>query len=716
MPVIAQVYGDDIDMRIKIQHEISGRIRFSMPEKRYTYEEADRLQYYLQSLDGVKKAYVYERSANAVIEYTGNRNDIFKKILKYDPESKEIKELVPDNTGRALMASYKERLITKVVLHYAFVLFMPLKIRHIKAWIQAAGFIWKGVKCLAKKRKPEVPVLDAAAITGSLVSGDYKTAGSVMFLLGVGDLLEEWTHKKSVDDLARSMALRTDKVWLVKDGVETLVPAINICVGDDISVRMGNVIPFDGVVVSGDASVNQAALTGEGIPVHKHEGAYVYAGTVIEEGDIVIRVDKVSGSTRYEKIIRMIEESEQLKSEVESKAEHIADSLVPYTFAGTIITYLLTKNVTKALSILMVDFSCALKLSMPVTVLSAMRECEEHSLTVKGGRFLEAVAEADTIVFDKTGTLTRACPSVVDVVTFGGNDKKEMLRIAACLEEHYPHSIANAVVDEAARQGLDHEEMHSKVEYVVAHGIASVIDGKKAVIGSWHFVFEDEHCKIPEGEQYILDNISKEYSRLFLAIGGELAAVICLIDPLRDEAPDVIAGLHETGFDNIVMMTGDSKHTARRVAELVGVDHYYGEVLPGEKADYVKREKEKGHKVIMIGDGINDSPALSESDCGIAISEGAQLARQISDVMIGEDDLYKLITLRELSDLLMKRIKFNYRFVVGFNLGLIGLGLFGIITPAMSAMLHNGSTIALGLHSMTDLKDCKHMIISEEDT
>ena len=469
-------------------------------------------------------------------------------------------------------------------------------------------------------------------------------------------------------------------------------------------MRVGSVIPLDGTVVSGEALINQSTLTGEGIPVEKKEGAYVYAGTVIEEGDIVLKVQKASGATRYEKIIRMIEESESLKSGVESRAEHLADRLVPYTLGGTILAYLLTKNVTKALSVLMVDFSCALKLSMPVTVLSAMRECQDNHLTVKGGKFLEAVADADTIVFDKTGTLTMATPKVVDVVAFSGNDKDEMLRIAACLEEHYPHSIANAVVAEAANKGLEHNEMHSKVEYVVAHGIASDIDGQRVIIGSWHFVMEDEQCVIPEGEQDKLDSISKRYSRLFLAIGGKLSAVICLEDPLRPEAPDVVKKLHEAGFNNIVMMTGDSKHIAKRVAKKVGVDAYYAEVLPEEKAGFVKREKEKGHTVVMIGDGINDSPALSEADCGIAISEGAQLARQIADVMISEDDLYKLITLKELSKLLMNRIRFNYRFVVGFNLGLIGLGLLGTIAPATGAMLHNGSTIALGLHSMTNLK------------
>jgi heavy metal translocating P-type ATPase len=691
-------------MKIVIKHEINGRIRFSMPKRRFSYEEADRLQYYLLSLDGVEKATVYERSADAVVVYKGSRQELLAKVCSFDADAEEVKALVPENTGRELMASYKEKLITKVILHYGCRFLLPMPLRRIKAWIMAVKFIYRGLVSLFKNKKLEVSVLDATAITVSLLTGDYQTASSVMFLLGVGDLLEEWTHKKSVDDLARSMALKSDRVWLKKDGVEVQVPISQVVPGDEISVRVGSVIPLDGTVVSGEAMVNQATLTGEGIPVEKKEGAYVYAGTVIEEGDIVLKVEKASGATRYEKIIKMIEDSEQLKSGVESRAEHLADRLVPYTLGGTILAYLITRNVTKALSVLMVDFSCALKLSMPVTVLSAMRECQDNHLTVKGGKFLEAIADADTIVFDKTGTLTMATPKVVDVVTFSGNDKDEMLRIAACLEEHYPHSIANAVVAEAANKGLEHNEMHSKVKYVVAHGIASDIDGQKVVIGSWHFVMEDEKCVIPEGEQDKLDGISKQYSRLFLAIGGRLSAVICLEDPLRPEAPDVIKKLHEVGFKNIVMMTGDSKHIAKRVAKDVGVDSYYAEVLPEEKAGFIQQEKAKEHTVVMIGDGINDSPALSEADCGIAISEGAQLARQIADVMISEDDLYKLITLKELSGLLMKRIHFNYRFVVGFNLGLIALGLLGTIAPATSATLHNGSTIALGLHSMTNLK------------
>ncbi len=694
-------------MKIVIKHEIPGRIRFSMPQKRLTYEEADRIQYYLLSFDNVKKVSVYERSGDVAVVYTGERNRLIQDITGYDSSVESMDGAACGNTGREIMASYKEKLITKVTLHYVMRAFLPNPLKRIKAWILALKFIYKALVCLFKNKKLEVSVLDAIAITVSLITGDYKTASSVMFLLGVGELLEEWTHKKSVDDLARIMDLKTDKVWLLTDNTEVLVPISKVSAHDKISVRTGSVIPLDGTVVSGEAMVNQASLTGEGIPVLKNEGAYVYAGTVIEEGDIVVQVEKTSGATRYEQIIKLIEDSEQLKSAASAKAEHLADGLVPYTLMGTALAYLFTRNVTRALSVLMVDFSCALKLSMPVAVLSAIRECQDNHISVKGGKFLEAVAEADTIVFDKTGTLTKAIPKVVDVIPFGENDKKEMLAIAACLEEHYPHSIANAVVREAEIQGISHDEMHSKVEYVVAHGIASTIDGKKAVIGSWHFVMEDEKCIVPEGELDKLTQISKDYSRLFLAIGGVLAAVICLDDPIREEAVDVVKGLRKVGFKNIVMMTGDSKHTAKKVAGIVGVDSFYAEVLPEQKAGFIKEEKEKGHKVIMIGDGINDSPALSEADCGVAISEGAQLARQISDVTISENNLYKLVYLKELSHALMKRIRSNYRFVVGFNSGLIGLGLLGIITPATSALLHNASTIALGIRSLSDLKDEK---------
>ena len=674
-----------------------------MPSKRYTCKQADILQFYLLSLPGVDKVTVYERSADAVVYYRGDRKELLSGILKFSFDDENILSLVPEHTGRELMAFYKEKLITNVVTHYAIRLFAPPIIRNVRAIIMAARFVVKALKSIFIKKKLEVSVLDATAIVVSIIRGDYTTASSVMFLLGIGDLLEEWTHKKSVEDLAQSMSLKADKVWLRTNDTEVLVPIGQVHENDVISVRVGNVIPLDGIVVEGISMVNQASLTGEGIPVKKDKGAYVYAGTVVEEGDILVEVKEASGATRYEKIIKMIEDSEQLKSGVESQAEHLADGLVPYSFAGTLLTYLLTRNVTKAISILMVDFSCALKLSMPVAVLSAMRECQDHHITVKGGKFLEAISNADTLVFDKTGTLTKAVPTVVDVVTFGGSSKDEMLRIAACLEEHYPHSIANAVVAEAAKRGLVHEEMHKEVEYVVAHGIASTIDGEKVVIGSWHFVFEDEKCVVPDGQQEKLDSISKEYSRLFMAISGKLAAVICLEDPLREESVDVIEKLHKAGFGNIVMMTGDSKHTARNVAAKIGVDSYYAEVLPEDKARFVKDAKNAGHKVIMIGDGINDSPALSEADAGIAISEGAQIAREIADVTISEDDLYQLVTLKQISDKLMNRIRFNYRFVIGFNLSLIGLGLASVLTPATSALLHNGSTIVLGLHSMTNL-------------
>ena len=690
-------------MKIVIKHETRGRMRVSMPRKFYTFEEADMLQYYLLNVKGIEKVIVYERSADAVIYYTCDREEVLQKLLEFNTTDEDIKALVPEQTGRELMAYYKEKLIMDVVTHYAMRLVLPISVKRIKAYLYAIKYVWKGLVSLFKHKKLEVEVLDATAIMASLLTGDYTTASEVMFLLGIGETLEEWTHKKSVDDLARSMSLKAEKVWLKTAEGEVLVPISQIKEGDLITARVGNVIPLDGIVESGIAMVNQASLTGEGIPVKKDEGAFAYAGTVVEEGDIVIKVKNAQGSTRYEKIVKMIEDSEQLKSEVESRAENLADGLVPYSLLGTALAYLFTRNVTKAISILMVDFSCALKLSMPVAVLSAMKECQDNHITVKGGKFLEAIAEADTLVFDKTGTLTRATPTVVDVVPFGDRDKDDMLRIAACLEEHYPHSIANAVVKAAADKGLDHAEMHKEVEYVVAHGIASMINDERVVIGSWHFIFEDEDCIVPDLEEPKLDSISKEYSRLFMAIGGELAAVICLEDPLREETPDVIDKLHKVGFKNIVMMTGDSKHTARNVAAAVGVDSYYAEVLPEDKAGFVKKAKEDGHKVIMIGDGINDSPALSEADAGIAISEGAQLAREIADITISEDNLYQLITLREISDKLMNRIHFNYRFVVGFNLGLIVLGLAGVLQPSTSALLHNGSTIALGVHSTTKL-------------
>ena len=563
-------------------------------------------------------------------------------------------------------------------------------------------YIWLGVKTLWK-RKIEVPVLDATAIGVSIFRGDFSTAGSVMFLLGIGELLEEWTHKKSVDDLARTMSLNTGKVWLRSEGTEVLVDADKIQAGDMVVVHMGNVIPFDGLIAEGEAMVNQASLTGESVPVRKVEGNSVYAGTVVEEGEAVITVKAVGGSSRYEKIAAMIEDTEKLKSGLESKAEHLADRLVPYTLGGTALTYLLTRNVTKAVSVLMVDFSCALKLAMPVSVLSAIREAGEYKITVKGGKFLEAVADADTIVFDKTGTLTKAEPTVAEVVPFNGQNENELLRIAACLEEHFPHSMAKAVVDAAKKRKLDHEEMHSKVEYIVAHGISTTIEGKKAIIGSSHFVFEDEKCTIPEGMEEKFKNLPNEYSHLYLAIEGSLAAVICIEDPLREEAPAVVKALKKAGFSKVVMMTGDSERTARAVAAKVGVDEYYSEVLPEDKASFVEKEKAKGRKVVMLGDGINDSPALSAADAGIAVSEGAEIAREIADITIGADNLEGIVVLKHISDALMKRIHNNYRTIVGFNTGLILLGVAGILQPTTSALLHNTSTLLIGMNSMKNL-------------
>ena len=563
-------------------------------------------------------------------------------------------------------------------------------------------YIWLGVKTLWK-RKIEVPVLDATAIGVSIFRGDFSTAGSVMFLLGIGELLEEWTHKKSVDDLARTMSLNTGKVWLRSEGTEVLVDADKIQAGDMVVVHMGNVVPFDGLIAEGEAMVNQASLTGESVPVRKVEGNSVYAGTVVEEGEAVITVKAVGGSSRYEKIAAMIEDTEKLKSGLESKAEHLADRLVPYTLGGTALTYLLTRNVTKAVSVLMVDFSCALKLAMPVSVLSAIREAGEYKITVKGGKFLEAVADADTIVFDKTGTLTKAEPTVAEIVPFNGQSEDELLRIAACLEEHFPHSMAKAVVDAAKKRKLDHEEMHSKVEYIVAHGISTTIEGKKAIIGSSHFVFEDEKCTIPEGMEERFKNLPNEYSHLYLAIEGSLAAVICIEDPLREEAPAVVKALKKAGFSKVVMMTGDSERTARAVAARVGVDEYYSEVLPEDKASFVEKEKAKGRKVVMLGDGINDSPALSAADAGIAVSEGAEIAREIADITIGADNLEGIVILKHISDALMKRIHNNYRTIVGFNTGLILLGVAGILQPTTSALLHNTSTLLIGMNSMKNL-------------
>ncbi|HIX24899.1 MAG TPA: heavy metal translocating P-type ATPase [Candidatus Lachnoclostridium avicola] len=693
-------------MKIRVEHEIKGRIRFSTNLGRLNPEQADCLLYYLLSLPGVKSAKVYERSGDGVIFYQGERRELLKRIAGFSPESEAVKKLVPECTSRRLNMEYRERLISRFVNRAVFNTLVPAPIRAVWTCIKAVRYVAAGLHCVLR-RKLEVPVLDATAITVSLIRRDFKTASSVMFLLGVGELMEEWTHKKSVADLAGSMALNVDKVWLKREEGDVQIPIHQVQEGDLIRVAVGSMIPLDGIVTEGEAMVNQASLTGESIPVKKGPESSVYAGTVLEEGDLVIRVKQAAGSTRYEKIIRMLEESEKLKSSMESRAEHLADRLVPYSFLGTVAAYLITRNPMKAVSILMVDFSCALKLSMPVAVLSAMRECSEHQITVKGGKFLEALAEADTLVFDKTGTLTKAEPKVRQVVTFGGRDRSDMLRLAACLEEHFPHSIANAVVRQAELENLKHEEMHAKVSYVIAHGIASEVGDEEVHIGSRHFIFEDGQCTVPPQEQEKFESLPEDCSLLYLAIGRELAAVICIEDPLREEASEVVSRLKKLGIRKVVMMTGDSERTARAIARRVGVDEYHSEVLPEDKAAYVQAEQAAGRRVVMIGDGINDSPALSAADAGIAISEGAQLAREIADITISQDNLYGLVTLKEISSLLVKRIHSNYRFVLGFNSGLLVLGLLGVLAPGTSAFLHNMSTLGIGLHSMTNLLEGK---------
>ena len=689
-------------MKFVIKHEIRGRMRIHLMQYRMSYAQADTLLYFLQNDAQVTKAKVYERTQDAVIFYTGSRRELISKLQHFRYEYVEVPDGVIENSNRQMNAEYQEKMVEKVILRYASKALLPYPVRACWTTLKSLRYISKGVKTLATG-KIEVPVLDATAIGVSVLRGDYDTAGSIMFLLGIGELLEEWTHKKSVGDLARTMSLNVGKVWLVQDGTEVLVDAKKIAAGDEVVIHMGNTIPFDGIVTEGEATVNQASLTGESDPVRKSLDDFVYAGTVLEEGELTIRVQTVGGSSRYDKVVKMIEESEKLKSGLESRAEHLADRLVPYSLGGTALTYLLTRNVTKALSILMVDFSCALKLAMPVSVLSAIREASEHNITVKGGRYLEAMAEADTIVFDKTGTLTKAQPTVAKVISFDGDSPDELLRIAACMEEHFPHSMAKAVVDAAKERGLDHEEMHSKVEYVVAHGISTMINGKKAVIGSYHFVFEDEACTLPDGTESIFETLPEQYSHLYLAIENELAAVICIEDPLRKEAAEVVHALHLAGIKKIVMMTGDSERIAGAIAKKVGVDEYYSEVLPEDKAGFVEREKAAGRKVIMVGDGINDSPALSAADIGIAISDGAQIAREIADVTIAADDLHEVVVLKNLSDALMKRIHGNYRSIVGFNAGLIGLGVAGVLAPMTSALLHNTSTLLFTLRSMGNL-------------
>lgn len=690
--------GDD-NMRFKIEHEIRGRVRLHICQKRMTCRQADQLEYFLTKLNGVISVKVVERNQDVVICYSDNREEMLRAVQRFSYEKAEAPESYLQNSGREMNGEYWEKMVNHVVLHYGKKIFLPLPVRTFLTTLKSVKYIWKGVRTLAKCRI-EVPVLDATAIGVSMLRGDFSTASSVMFLLGFGEILEDWTHKKSVDDLARSMSLNVSKVWLITEDSEVQVGTDEIKPGDRVRIHMGTVIPFDGIVTEGEAMVNEASLTGESMPVAKHESSYVYAGTVMEEGELTIRVKETSGSTKFEKIVTMIEGTEKLKSAVESKAEHLADRLVPYTLAGTALTYALTRNVTKALSILMVDFSCALKLAMPISVLAAIREANAHHITVKGGKFLEAVAEADTIVFDKTGTLTKAQPTVVDVVSFNGDSKENLLRLAACMEEHFPHSMAKAVMDAAKERGLTHEEMHSKVEYIVAHGISTMVDGRKAIIGSHHFVFEDEKCTIPVGKEELFRNLPEEYSHLYLGIEGKLAAVICIEDPLRPEAPEVVKALRKAGFTQIVMMTGDSDRTAKAIAARVGVDKYYSEVLPEDKAKFVEEAKAQGRKVLMVGDGINDSPALSAADVGIAISDGAELAREIADITIGADDLSVMVTLKEISNGLMDKIHKNYRRIVGINGSLIALGVTGVIQPTMSALLHNTSTLLIGMDSM----------------
>ena len=689
-------------MKCTILHESVGRLRVHMHCAGMSLHQADVLEYYLRGVDGVREVRVYDRTQDAVVLYGGQRQSVIAALAAFSFSEAEAMDLVPEHTARALNREFEDKLAVTVMRRCISKLFLPVPITSALAVIRSIRYIREGLKALWHG-KLSVAVLDATAVTVSLVRGDFSTAGSVMFMLRLGEILEEWTHKKSVADLAGAMSLNVDKVWLQVGGTEVLTPVSDVQEGDYVVVRTGGMIPLDGKVVSGEAMVNQSSMTGESMPVVKRVGSYVYAGTVAEEGECVICVDKASGGGRYDRIVRMIEESEKLKSTAEDKAARLADRLVPYTLGGTALTYLFTRNITKTLAVLMVDFSCALKLAIPIAVLSAMRESSGHHISVKGGRFLEAVARADTIVFDKTGTLTHATPTVAQVVPFGGRKEAEMLRLAACLEEHYPHSIANAVVEEAKKRGLSHEEYHSQVQYVVAHGISSMVEGKKVLIGSAHFVFEDEGCHVPVGEEDKFAALPAEYSHLYLCIAGELAAVICIHDPLRREARAAVAALHECGFTTVVMMTGDNRKTAEAVAAEVGVDAVYAEVLPEDKAAFIHQQREKGHTVIMVGDGVNDSPALSEADAGIAISTGAAIAREIADITIASEDLFALVTLRRLGEGLMRRIHRNYRFIVGFNFSLIVLGVAGILPPTTSALLHNMSTLGISLRSMTDL-------------
>lgn len=692
-------------MRYTIRHESRNVMRVHLAGTRMSLSEADILEYYLRALPFVQDVKIFERTCDAIVKYNreaDHRERLIGALCDFSYRDEYALSLVPEDSGRAMNRYYQEKLFWKVVLHGARMLFLPAPLRAAWTAVKSLRYVVTGVTCLLR-RGLEVPVLDATAISASVLRSDFGTASSVMFLLEVGEILEEWTHKKSVGDLARAMSLQVEKVWMKTEGADVLIDVKDVQVGDRIVVRTSNVIPLDGTVVEGEMTVNQASMTGESVPVEKKAGAYVYAGTVVEEGECIISVAKVQGTGHYDKIVKMIEESEKLKSNTEARAYHLADSLVPYSLGGAALTFLLTRNVAKALAFLMVDFSCALKLSMPLSVLSAIREAGDRNVSVKGGKFMEAIAEADTIVFDKTGTLTRATPTVMRIETFNDMEEAEALKIAACLEEHYPHSIANAVVGEAKKRGIRHKEMHSKVHYVVAHGIASEIDGKKTVIGSYHFVFEDEKCKLLKKDEKKLEALPDEYSRLYLAIDGKLCAVICIFDPIREEAPEIVKGLRALGISKICMMTGDSEKTAAAVAAQLELDEYHAEVLPGTKAEFVRKEHEAGRKVIMIGDGVNDTPALSEADVGIAISDGAAIAREVADVTLSAENLRELVFLRALSMALMRRIHSNYNFIIGFNALLIALGVGGMLPPATGALLHNGSTLVTGLKSMTNL-------------
>lgn len=694
-------------MKATILHESRGRVRFRLHQERMTLAQADLLDAWLHSRDWVRQAAVHERTCCVILYYGCTRERMLSELRRFSWRDAERTVSLPSHSSRELNREFQEKLVGKAVWKSVFSLFLPTPVRIARVLWHMIPFLRQGLRCLWQ-RKWKAEALDALSISISVCRGSFETAGTVMFLLEIGELLEEWTRKKSVEDLARCMSLNVDRVWLRTAGEEVLVPIARIQPGDTIVVRAGGIIPVDGLVLEGEVTVNQSSLTGESVPVPKRRGGTVYAGTVVEEGECILEVKQAAGESRYDQIVQMIGQSEQMKSSAESKAASLADRLVPYTFAGSLLSLLFTRNLSRSLSVLMVDFSCALKLAMPLAVLSAMREAGRSHITVKGGKFLEAVAAADTIVFDKTGTLTHACPQVVRVISFRNQEENEMLRLAACLEEHFPHSMANAVVSEAKRRGLTHEEFHSKVEYLVAHGIASTINGERVLIGSSHFIFEDEACRIPAGEEERFNAVPSEYSHLYLAVGGELAAVICISDPLRAEAREVLSSLHALGVARTVMLTGDSERTAASIAAQAGVDDFRAEVLPADKAQFIASLRKEGHTVLMVGDGINDSPALSEADAGIAVSSGAAIAREIADITIAADSLWELAELRRISMELMKRIQSNYRFVIGFNGSLIALGVAGILAPAGSAALHNLSTLGISLRSMGPLPDRKH--------